>query len=117
MEGGVSDMLQKTGMDSRPKRIRIDKLPEGGQYITLHDHEKQVDMPTAEGELPQKMWECDEVTFKLPSERVQTKENIESEFDSWWIYGTTWTSEMMTPPSLEQRISDIESALLALMGV
>ena len=110
-------MLQRTTMAERPERINIDDLPEGGQYILLHDNAEQVDVPAVDDEPPQKKWECDEVAFKLPAERVQTAESIESDFNSWWTYGISWKPGAIPDPTLEQRVTDLEAALLAFMGV
>ena len=109
-------MLRKTSMNDEPERVHIDELPEGGQYILLHDNAEQVDIPTEENEPPQKMWECDEAAFRLGPDRVQTAESLERDFDAWWVYGAAWDPDAAAP-TVEERLADLEAAMLALMEV
>lgn len=109
-------MLQKTTMTERPQRVEIDVLPEGGQYVRLHDHAEQVTLPQ-EGDGPaQTMWECDEVVFRLGPDRRSTKEGIEAAFDDWWAYGTEWGPDAVAP-TVEERVAALEAAMLDLVSI
>ena len=53
----------------------------------------------------------DEVVFFMPDDRHDTLAEVEANFADWWAYGEVEPE----PISLEDRVSDLEELILALM--
>ena len=111
-------MIAKCTTNEKPAAVEIDTVPDGGgQYVRLHDHAAQVDVPSMDGQEPGKAWECDEVSFYAPTDRDPlTVEAVTAAFADWWNYGAAWDPDAPTP-SLDDRLADVEAALLAIIGV
>ena len=97
-------MLLKTQSDSAPARVRIEN-PADRTIIRLADNITEIQ--TEDGTV----YEWDEVEFDAPEDRALTVSSVEEDFDEWWSYG----SEEIEIPTLEQRVEDLEEALLALL--
>lgn len=109
-------MVAKCTMNEKPAAVEIDALPEGGQYVRLHDNAVQVDVPDMDDGEPAKAWECDEVAFKLPQDRAVTKKSVKADFADWWAYGAAWDPNA-ADPTLADRVDNIEAVMLALLGL
>lgn len=48
----------------------------------------------------------------MPSDRTETIQTIETNFDSWWKFGQQEAEDEI---SLEQRVSDLEDIIISLM--
>ena len=89
-----------------PSKVLLERLPDGSANIRLADNITTV--TDEEGT----RFQYDEVAFHLDVDRTETEQDIERDFDDWWEYGTQPEEE---PPTLEQRVSDLEDAVLALL--
>lgn len=56
---------------------------------------------------------ADEVYFETATDR----DTIESDFDSWFEFGESWTAESVGEQSIEERVTNLENALLEMLGV
>lgn len=95
----------KTLSSSTPAKVLIERLPDGTKTVRLADNIETVE--SAEGTAIQ----YDEVVFDLPEDRDDSVESIEANFEAWWDFGQQETEEI----TLEQRVSDLEEALLSLL--
>ena len=98
-------LLVDTKSASQPPRVALEH-PEGKTRVCLADNIKQVEDPE-EGV----GFVYDEVIFFMPDDRSDTLAEIETNFAAWWEYGQT----ELTDPTLEDRVSDLETLLLMLM--
>lgn len=95
-----------------PPAVEVESLPDGSRRVILSRDFGEVTGPEGEGT----SWQGQQVDFILPEGREETVTDIIGEFDLWWDYGAEWTPAD-TALTLEQRVSDVEDALLALMGL
>ena len=95
----------KTLSSSTPAKVVIEMLPDGTKTVRLADNIETVE--SEEGTAIQ----YDEVVFDLPEDRDDSVESITANFEAWWDFGQQETEEI----TLEQRVSDLEEALLALL--
>lgn len=95
----------KTLSSSTPAKVLIERLPDGTKTVRLADNIETVE--SEEGTAIQ----YDEVVFDLPEDRDDSVESITANFEAWWDFGQQETEEI----TLEQRVSDLEEALLALL--
>lgn len=91
--------------------------------VALHDNIKKVafanEFASEGGEVTTSTgYTYDEVMFPLPYDRVgeETVKTITASFADWWTYGVGYTGESNTP-SLEDRVTDLENSLMALMSL
>lgn len=84
----------------------LERLPDGSANVRLADNITTV--TDEEGT----RFQYDEATFRLDSDRVETVEDIERDFTDWWEYGV---QPEEAPATLEQRVSDLEDVILALL--
>jgi hypothetical protein len=98
-------LLVDTKSASQPPRVTLE-YPEGKTRVCLADNIKRVEEPE-EGV----GFVYDEVVFFMPDDRSDTLAEIEANFAAWWEYG----QEDIKEPSLEDRVSDLESLILAMM--
>jgi len=102
----VKDMLYlKTLSSSTPAKVVIEMLPDGTKTVRLADN-----IETVESE-EETAIQYDEVVFDLPEDRDDSVESITANFEAWWDFGQQETEEI----TLEQRVSDLEEALLSLL--
>lgn len=97
-------MQYKVTSTTRPERVRLE-LYDGRTIVRLADN-----ITSTEGE-DGVAYAWNEVEFDAPDDRTLTAESVEAEFSAWWSYGT----QDFTEPTIEQRVSDLEDALLAMM--
>lgn len=95
----------KTLSSSTPAKVVIEMLPDGTKTVRLADNIETVE--SEEGTAIQ----YDEVVFDLPEDRDDSVESITANFEAWWDFGQQETEEI----TLEQRVSDLEEALLSLL--
>jgi len=95
----------KTLSSSTPAKVVIEMLPDGTKTVRLADN-----IETVESE-EETAIQYDEVVFDLPEDRDDSVESITANFEAWWDFGQQETEEI----TLEQRVSDLEEALLSLL--
>ena len=95
--------------DLEPSRVSLLRLPDK-TVVKLADNIQRV-VDEDEGSLTIK-YVYDEVTFDLPEDRKgETVESIEENFSDWWFYG----SEDHSDPTIEERVTNIEEILVAIL--
>ena len=110
-------MILTCTMNEQPARVEIDSLPEGGQYVRLHDNAHQVDVPSPDPDAPpSKAWECDEAAFTVPADRALTVEGVTADFSAWWSFGAAYDPDADSP-TVDERLANLEAAMLALVGM
>ena len=109
-------MITKCTTMEKPQAVEIDAIPEGGQYVRLHQDAAEVDLPADDGGKPGRAWECDEVAFRLPADRAVTAESIQADFADWWAYGAAWDPDAATP-TLDDRVANLEAAMLSVLSL
>lgn len=98
-------MFMRSQSSCTPARVVIENLPDGRNIVRLTDNVETI--VNEDGTV----YEYDEVVFELPEDRSETVSTIESEFSAWWEYGQQEQEDI----TLEQRVSDLEEIVLALM--
>lgn len=108
---------------TKPAKVVLTSLPDGSVMAALHDNIKKVELvsefTSEDGEaITSTGYTYDEVMFPLPYDRVdeETVKTITASFADWWTYGVEYTGENNTP-SLEDRVTDLENSLMALMSL
>lgn len=96
----------RTQSSGSPAKVVIEHLPNGVRNVRLSGEVDEVE--TEEGGTG---YVYDEVVFELPEDRDDTVESITQNFDAWWEFGQQESEEI----TLEQRVSDLEEALMALL--
>lgn len=91
----------------RPSQVLLERLPDGSANVRLADN--IVEMTVEE----QTVFQYDEVTFNLPADREETIKSIKKNFTDWWDFGI---QPEEPPATLEQRVSDLEDVILALLS-
>ncbi len=95
-----------TESTSAPQRVRLEHLP-GRTVVRLADN---ITQRQDEDENTVYVW--DEAEFDAPPDRELTAESVEEDFAAWWEYG----EQEITVPTLEQRVSDLEEVVVAMLG-
>lgn len=91
----------------RPVSVLLERLGDGSANVRLASNIRE---EVREGE---KVLIYDEVVFSLPADRKETAEDIEQDFDAWWVYGS---EPEMPVPTVEERLDVLEGVLMELMG-
>lgn len=92
-----------------PSHVLAERLPDGPVMVRLTDNVTEgVD---SEG---YPVYTYDEVAFVLDADRSETAADIEDAFEDWWDYGKLPDEP---PATLEERVSDLEAVVLALLEV
>ena len=100
-------MLMNSSFTNEPAKVMIEK--HGSEaWIWLRRNIKEVEAEDG----PQ--FECEEAFFKTGSSISEG--DILSDFDTYFEFASTYIDNTK-PVSLEERISDLEDAVLAMMGV
>ena len=100
-------MLMRTSFTNEPAKILIEK--HGSEaWIWLRTNIEEVEIEDG------KQFECDEAFFKTAA--TITEAEIDADFETYFAYASSY-EEYNTPISLEKRVSDLEDALMAMMGV
>ena len=96
----------------RPESVVIEQLPEGGVNVWLNRNVGELIREEAEGK--QTTYTA-ETAFFYAADPL-TADDVVADFDGWWEYAEGWTRDQQKP-TLEQRMDDVEAALLAVMGM
>lgn len=100
-------LLKNTESNARPSSVLLERLGDGSANVRLADN---IHEEVRNGE-PYLVY--DEVVFSLPADRKETVEDIEQDFDAWWVYGA---EPEMPEPTVEERLEVLEGVLMELMG-
>ena len=101
---------EKVMCAAAPEKVTEELLPEGGRRIVLSADFAEIE--NADGSC----WCGNQADFLLPTDRTETAADIEESFSDWWEYAVGYDPTAPVP-SLEDRVNDLESALLALLEV
>lgn len=93
---------------SKPPKVSLELDSSGRRIVRLTDHAKRFESEEGSGYI------YDEVTFPLPADRAgETVATIKADFAAWWAYGA---QPEEPAPTIEERLADLEEAVLAMMG-
>ena len=98
-------LLANTRAASQPPRVILESLGSKTRVILADHISPIVDPEEGNG------FVYDEVVFFMPDDRHDTLAEVEVNFADWWAYGEVEPE----PISLEDRVSDLEELILALM--
>lgn len=98
-------LLANTRAASQPPRVILESLGSKTRVILADHISPIVDPEEGNG------FVYDEVVFFMPDDRHDTLAEVEANFADWWAYGEVEPE----PISLEDRVSDLEELILALM--
>lgn len=96
----------------RPESVVIEQLPEGGVNVWLNRNIEAVEREETSG--TQTVYTAETGFFQYSDQLAV--EDIADATDDWWEYAAEWTRDQQQP-TLEQRMDDVEAALLAVMGM
>lgn len=101
-------------LDHSPKTVTLERLPDGTAWLYLRKNVREVaGEPMADGEPSGGSFECTTALCKLvPDYSAETQESISSAFDDWWIYAEGWTTESEMPPTIEERVTVLETLFM-----
>ena len=96
-------LLKNTENTTLPSAVLLKVMEDGSRDVRMageaHEEERE------DG----KVYVYDKVVFTLGADRTETAEDIESNFDEWWDYG----SQPEEPtPTIEDRVRAIEDYLI-----
>ena len=87
----------------------------GRTDVILRRNIRQETRPEMEGQPAETVWACEEVQARFRGSI--TKEEIEARFDFWWDKCDNWSRDVPAdPPTLDQRVSDVELMLADIIG-
>lgn len=107
-------MIFTENLDHSPEAVTLERLPDGTAWLYLRkDAHEVAGEPSAEGEVPGSSYECTTALCKLgPDYSAETKETISAAFNDWWIYAEAWDTESEMAPTLEERVSVLETMVM-----
>jgi hypothetical protein len=94
-----------------PQAVWLEPLPDGSTNVWLA---RNVVKTTPEDETESEGYVAD-LAFFNTSDQV-TEEQISTDFDGWWLYAEEWEADP-GKVTLEQRLDNVEAALLAILGI
>ena len=95
---------------SVPDAVVVEELPDGGRRLVMSRDFAPFESEDGTGYVG-KQADC-----LLPAGRQETIAEITAESDAWWEYAVSY-DPARADPSLEERVADIEEAVLALLGM
>ena len=106
-------MIFTENLDHNPQAVTLEKLPDGTAWLYLRKDAHEVRTEAPEGEQGGTSWECTTALCKLGSDYAEeTVESITAAADDWWVYAEAWTTADEAAPSLEERVSVLETLLM-----
>ena len=108
-----SSMIFIENLDHNPQAVTLEKLPDGTAWLYLRKDAHEVRTEAPEGEQGGTSWECTTALCKLGSDYAEeTVESITAAADDWWVYAEAWTTADEAAPSLEERVSVLETLFM-----
>lgn len=108
-----SSMIFTENLDHNPQAVTLEKLPDGTAWLYLRKDAHEVRTEAPEGEQGGTSWECTTALCKLGSDYAEeTVESITAAADDWWVYAEAWTTADEAAPSLEERVSVLETLFM-----
>ena len=106
-------IYKSTQYTEKPQAVKVEPLHDGTANVWLTQKAKEVTLPgPGEDQPAQTVYEADTAFFV--ADEAPTPEAITADFEGWWLYAENWTPEE-NEPTLEQRVQNVEAALLAIM--
>lgn len=106
-------MIFTENLDHNPQAVTLEKLPDGTAWLYLRKDAHEVQNEAPEGEQGGISWECTTALCKLGADYMEeTEESITAAADDWWVYAEAWTTADEAAPSLEERVSVLETMFM-----
>lgn len=93
-----------------PEPVVVEELPDGGRRLVMSKDFAPFESEDGTG------YVGSQADCLLPAGREETVKEITAESDAWWEYAAGY-DPTKADPSLEERVADIEEAVLALLGM
>lgn len=93
----------------KPETVKIEILPGSTRRVILSRNFTRFEDQDGAG------WRGEQAVFDLGADRTETAADISAAFDGWWEYAASYTPPVS--PTVEQRLENMEAALLAMMGL
>lgn len=101
---------EKVVSGSMPEKVVVEELPGGGRRLVLSKDFAAFENEEGGG------YTGNQADCLLPTGREETAAEIAADFDTWWEYAQSYDPAGATP-TLEERVADVEAAVLALLGL
>ncbi len=95
-------IYRNTQSNQRPQIVRLESLPDGSANVWLTRDIREDDGG----------WLYDAGFFNAAD---VTEAEITADLDGWWAYAEAW-ERSSAQPTIEERVADMEAAVLALLG-
>ena len=106
-------MIFTENLDHNPQAVTLEKLPDGTAWLYMRKDAHEVKTEAPEGEQGGTSWECTTALCKLGADySEETAESISAAADDWWGYAEAWTTADEAVPSLEERVSVLETLFM-----
>ena len=106
-------MIFTENLDHNPQAVTLEKLPDGTAWLYMRKDAHEVKTEAPEGEQGGTSWECTTALCKLGADySEETAESIAAAADDWWVYAEAWTTADEAAPSLEERVSVLETLFM-----
>lgn len=93
----------------KPETVAMETLPDNTRRVILSRNFAQFEDQDGAG------WRGQQAIFDLGADRTETAADISAAFDGWWEHAASYTPPVS--PTVEQRLENMEAALLAMMGL
>lgn len=107
-------MIFSENLDHKPESVTLERLPNGTAWLYLRKDVREVaGEPMADGEPSGGSFDCTTAMCKLEKDYIaETKSSIENNFNDWWTFAENWDSESEKNPTIEERVTLLETMLL-----
>lgn len=102
-------------LDHSPDPVTLERLPDGTAWLYLRKDVREVpgEGTMMDGGSSGSSYECTTALCKLgPDYAEETPETISAAFGDWWIYAEGWSTESEMAPTLEERVSVLETMFM-----
>lgn len=96
-------LLTSTESSIRPSAVTLERLPDGTANVRMANNIAEEDRDG------QTVYVYDEAVFALGTDREETAEDIQADFESWWEYGIQPEEPI---PTIEERLELVEMILM-----
>lgn len=104
-------IYKETQSNTKPAAVRLEPLPDGSANVWMARNIKEVQVDAENGTETQYLAD---VGF-FNAENNVTEAEIAADPDGWWAYAEAW-ERGTEQPTIEERVADMEAAVLALLG-
>lgn len=108
-------MIFSENLDHKPESVTLERLPNGSAWLYLRKDVREVpgEGTMMDGGSSGSSYECTTALCKLGKDYIaETKSSIENNFNDWWTFAENWDSESEKNPTIEERVTLLETMFL-----